>query len=158
MPRKDKEARNAYNREWRAKNIAKNRAYHREYDRTWRALHGVKLREYQRNWKRAHPETVVKSKTRMRTYRATDAGKEAARRAVRKRSGLPEPTRPRPEACELCGTLSKPERGLCVDHDHVTGEFRGWLCGNCNRGLGLLGDIREGVVRALKYFNMAELL
>lgn len=26
------------------------------------------------------------------------------------------------------------------DHDHVTGQFRGWICANCNVALGLVND------------------
>jgi hypothetical protein len=51
----------------------------------------------------------------------------------------PEPTRPRPSACELCGRLPD-KTALHMDHDHKTGKFRGWLCGWCNRALGLLRD------------------
>src|ERR1019366_1577133 len=31
--------------------------------------------------------------------------------------------RKKSEHCELCGL----ERKLCFDHDHTTGQFRGWL-------------------------------
>lgn len=31
--------------------------------------------------------------------------------------------------------------------------FRGWLCGKCNTGIGLLGDTVEGVKRAWVYMK-----
>ena len=34
--------------------------------------------------------------------------------------------------CLLCGS----EENLCIDHDHVTGEYRGLLCQHCNWGIG----------------------
>jgi hypothetical protein len=40
-----------------------------------------------------------------------------------------------------------------LDHDHLTREFRGWLCGACNRGIGLLGDDVNGLRRALAYLE-----
>lgn len=40
------------------------------------------------------------------------------------------------EVCEICGASEK----LCVDHDHETGKFRGYLCGKCNKALGLFRD------------------
>ena len=40
-----------------------------------------------------------------------------------------------------------------IDHDHDTGEFRGWLCNNCNTGLGAMGDTIEGLERAIKYLK-----
>lgn len=55
--------------------------------------------------------------------------------------------------CDIC--MTKPSAALCVDHDHVTGEVRGLLCGSCNRALGLLGDNLEGVMRAVKYLRSA---
>ena len=49
-------------------------------------------------------------------------------------------------------------RGFHLDHDHVTGAFRGWLCARCNRVLGALGDTAEGVRKLLRYIERAELL
>jgi Recombination endonuclease VII len=44
-----------------------------------------------------------------------------------------------PVSCELCGKVPQGKR-LAWDHNHATGEFRGWLCDTCNRGLGLFND------------------
>ena len=30
--------------------------------------------------------------------------------------------------------------GVCFDHCHRTGKFRGWICAKCNSALGLTGD------------------
>ena len=60
-----------------------------------------------------------------------------------------------PDNCECCGEHKSKYRHnrLNLDHDHQTGEFRGWLCGACNRGLGNLGDDLEGVLQALAYLK-----
>jgi hypothetical protein len=75
--------------------------------------------------------------------------------------GLPLPTRPMPDACECCGRLGSGNAQyarLCLDHNHTTGEFRGWLCHQCNAGLGLLGDGYAGLRCAMNYLNKADLL
>ena len=52
--------------------------------------------------------------------------------------------------CMICGkSLEK----YHVDHDHKTGEFRGLLCGNCNRGLGCFKDNLFIVFRAVEYLK-----
>jgi hypothetical protein len=59
---------------------------------------------------------------------------------------------PQPPAgtpCECCGR----SRRLCMDHDHRTDEFRGWLCRQCNTAIGGLGDDLEGVKKALAYLG-----
>ncbi len=40
--------------------------------------------------------------------------------------------------CAICNThQSKLKRSLAIDHNHLTGEIRGLLCGSCNTALGL---------------------
>ena len=42
--------------------------------------------------------------------------------------------------CLICNTeMSLPN----VDHDHITGKYRGLLCGNCNMGLGIHEDKKD---------------
>lgn len=55
--------------------------------------------------------------------------------------------------CDCCGIKS--DKKLLLDHDHITGEFRGWLCRNCNVGIGNLGDNIEGLDQAIAYLRKA---
>lgn len=56
--------------------------------------------------------------------------------------------------CAIC-KQSEPisGRSLCVDHSHTTGDVRGLLCSNCNRGIGLLQDSVELVRNAYHYLT-----
>lgn len=57
----------------------------------------------------------------------------------------------------VCAICKQPEsmegRPLCVDHSHTTGDVRGLLCSNCNRGIGLLKDSPELVRNAFYYLT-----
>ncbi len=66
--------------------------------------------------------------------------------ALRKRYKTPPIGTP----CECCG---KNDEILHWDHCHNTKEHRGWLCGNCNTGIGKLGDNVSGVQQALLYLE-----
>src|SRR5260221_5785339 len=55
---------------------------------------------------------------------------------------------PKPKVCECCGLVP---RKWCLDHDHTTNTFRGWLCDKCTTGLGKLGDNIEGLKKGLEY-------
>ena len=57
--------------------------------------------------------------------------------------------RKRPDKCELCGRASK----LVFDHNHKTGEFRGWICQKCNVALGLADDNIETLLLMIEYIK-----
>ena len=66
------------------------------------------------------------------------------------------------EKCCICGKHLE----LCLDegidkkdvaradHNHETGEFRGILCGSCNRGIGLLKDSKKLLSKAIEYLDL----
>ena len=65
---------------------------------------------------------------------------------------------PKPQVCDCCGLdpLTNPNLGpyrkqLQLDHNHDTGEFRGWVCDNCNVALSRSGDNLEGAVNLVNY-------
>ncbi len=56
--------------------------------------------------------------------------------------------------CHICGVPeTECNRALSLDHNHETGELRGWLCGRCNVAIGLLGDNAGGLYNALWYLS-----
>lgn len=116
---------------------ARARAYH-ERNRT------QNLRRM-RNWYQNNKDKV---RARNKTYNR----KPLTREQHRRRHGMPEPTRPEPTLCECCGKHPG-KRGIHLDHCHKTGKFRGWLCVNCNTGIGKLGDSIEGLLTAIAYLS-----
>ena len=55
----------------------------------------------------------------------------------------------------VCAICKKSGNGkyLAVDHDHISGKVRGLLCQKCNTGIGLLGDNRDSLEKALEYLK-----
>ncbi len=49
--------------------------------------------------------------------------------------------------CAIC----RVNPATSVDHNHETGENRGLLCGNCNRGLGLFRELIANFESAIAY-------
>lgn len=43
--------------------------------------------------------------------------------------------------------------GWACDHNHATGQFRGWICDDCNGGLGKFKDNTESLQRAITYLT-----
>jgi hypothetical protein len=60
--------------------------------------------------------------------------------------------RPCPTVCELCGSPPS-RRRLNYDHNHITGEFRGWICESCNLALGLVQDSTDRLRAMIEYLE-----
>lgn len=64
--------------------------------------------------------------------------------------------------CAICGKhQSENQNGnaLSVDHNHITKQVRGLLCGTCNRAIGELKVDESGVklfLKAIDYINRAK--
>lgn len=112
----------------------------------------AKYREYQAKWRAANVEKRA-------AYQRTRQQKDSEYRKAYQRHyryGI-EATRSCPESCECCGRPAWLEsKGLCFDHDHTTGAFRGWLCVQCNVGIGALGDDIAGAEKAVAYLKRAQ--
>jgi hypothetical protein len=57
--------------------------------------------------------------------------------------------RPKPSICEICNNTGR----ICFDHDHKTGNFRGWICTRCNVILGFVNDDANVLVEIIRYLN-----
>jgi len=56
--------------------------------------------------------------------------------------------------CAICSVHEEnTTKSLAIDHDHATGKVRGYLCNNCNRGIGLLKDSVEILSKAVAYLS-----
>lgn len=58
--------------------------------------------------------------------------------------------------CEICCRTPEghgADGTLHADHCHATGKFRGFLCSDCNRAIGLFRDTPELLTKAADYLN-----
>ncbi len=57
--------------------------------------------------------------------------------------------------CPICNKTSIPgfTANLVMDHDHITGGGREWICDSCNTGLGRFKDDIEILKKAIEYLK-----
>lgn len=106
----------------------------------WRGKNPSKIRA---SWNKASqayqssPEVLYKR--RLRRHSITD---EEFQTAFQKQNGL----------CAICNR----ELSLQIDHRHLSQEFRGLLCRDCNLGLGNFGDSIDRLRAAVIYLQSAD--
>jgi hypothetical protein len=87
---------------------------------------------------------------------------ETSIRKVRDELRAVTPPTPKDHKCPVClrneqelaGCGGKKSSPWVLDHDHLTGRFRGWLCHNCNRMLGALKDDFDTMDRIREYLKI----
>ena len=67
------------------------------------------------------------------------------------------PPPPKDYACPICLVTAEDNKQRnnqwCLDHNHDTGEARGWLCNKCNSAIGWLNDDATYTRRATEYLE-----
>ena len=85
-------------------------------------------------------------------------GYRLAKERIKIRKEVGEP--PDDHTCPVCFKQKDQLKGVggrkaktcwAVDHNHVTKKFRGYLCHNCNRALGIFKDDIDMLWRAIEY-------
>ena len=142
-----------------AMSLEERRSRSREASVRWRAKDPIGAKLYQREWYRAkcikfakeHPELL---KGKSLAYTARTRHTNVRNRSVvclRKRLEA-KASRPRPERCEECGSYGR----ICFDHNHLTNDFRGWLCTQCNMILGFAEDNAATLRKLAVYLEASE--
>ncbi len=132
MPQKTKEQRAEYHKAWRKKTIDARRAYGKAY---YEKNKDKKKEYYEANL------PAIKSYKLSGKYGIT---LDDYNEMFIKQDGK----------CAVCGNhQSEIKTALAVDHCHSTGKVRGLLCGNCNRGIGMLKNDIENLRCAILYLN-----
>lgn len=142
-------------REWKARNKTHVEAYQKE----WREKNKPHLKAYEAD-RYIREQSIPKRRNKGLDQYYKDV--ERARLYQFKRNyGFTAEDVARFDAttnCNLCGRyvgarIPGKRHKLHVDHCHVTGKVRGFICNKCNTGLGKLGDTAEALERALRYLR-----
>ena len=90
----------------------------------------AKMMAKNKRWKEANRDRMAYLRLRSHLRRVFGISVEQYNDMLIKQSNL----------CAICRRPPPNGRRFEVDHDHKTGIIRGLLCGNCNRGIGLLSE------------------
>ena len=73
---------------------------------------------------------------------------------TKERKKIRENAPPQTKKCQLCGKVCKTH----LDHCHTTLSFRGWLCNECNTGLGSFKEDIQLLQKAITYLSPNEII
>jgi ribosomal protein L37AE/L43A len=140
------------------------RAYRREWMRKWRKERPEEYRAYMAQYKAANPEKLRANYKRYHDAHKAERNADSLKRwhanseKYRKtKYKVPQP-RNIPHCCEACKIPFVDKSKACFDHHHERGEFRGWLCSNCNLAIGNAKDSRDILLALVDYLDRYELL
>ena len=155
MPYKDPENKKEYARQWRQRNLAKEKA---------RLADRVKTPEYKKYQSEYRQANRNKAKAYTKAWQKTDHGKN---KMLLNRYGitLEQYNQMLEKQLHACAICKEPEsqiswgktKRLAVDHDHKTGKVRGLLCQRCNTTLGRYEDdlyVWENFIAYLSSFEV----
>jgi hypothetical protein len=120
-------------RKWHQKNAA----YCAKATAKWRKANPDKYKAQRDRWRVKNADKLLEQRLQrefgitIQQFRALEASQESK--------------------CAICFNAVK----LHVDHDHSSKAVRGLLCGPCNRGIGLLKDDVQTLLRAAHYLRRA---
>jgi Recombination endonuclease VII len=130
------------NKAARRERTARNPEPHRERARRWAAENPERRAAYAAEYRnRPDRKRAMRDLYYRRTYGITA---DQADEILASQNGC----------CAIC-CKPAPERlaSMHLDHDHETGQIRGFLCLDCNHGLGKLRDSPDLLLRALVYLR-----
>ena len=119
------------------------KAFHKS--KRWRIKNPGKQAESCRKWAEKNPEQKKESARKAQLKLLYGITPERYDEMLKEQEGK----------CKICGT-DKPTgkwKVFAVDHCHDTGHVRGLLCNECNRGIGLLRDSPELLIKAADYLK-----
>jgi len=123
-----------------------------QYLRDYRAKNREQVRKANAEWRKKNPQRAAELQKRYRTANKAERRQHELEMQYGK-------IRQEPPSCEACGTpRTAMKNGLCADHDHATGAFRGWLCLHCNAALGYARDSRDRLQLLINYLDNIALL
>lgn len=121
-----------------------------------------RMREWRKNNKERQNKYFLKLHHEGKTWakRNPDKVKAKRRRRTLKKYGLTieewnEMFASQGNSCAICLSKETARFGWATDHDHITGEVRGILCGNCNTAIGQMKDDPTRLRLAADYLENA---
>lgn len=137
MPRKDAEARRAYQRE-----------YHQR-----RRSEDPKYAEYMRSQSKKWYEKKFRRDPEYKAYRYKSRVARKYGLTVEQYDGMVQEQMGKCAICREVEHADEPGKRLHIDHCHETGVVRGLLCAKCNTGVMRSGVTPETLRRAAQYLE-----